>query len=128
MAEGVGVIRAQRAALAAWLALVATGGGGGLRAHAAARAGCRPLVAAGWGGWRVESAPPAEVVRNPDVHAVRVIKRDKSKVEIYDPSLQGDSIVGHPTDRAIAKLVMPISQVQTIATRHTSFGKTVRAA
>jgi PBP1b-binding outer membrane lipoprotein LpoB len=105
MAEGVGVIRAQRAALAAWLALMATG--------------CV--------GWRVESAPPAEVVRNPDVHAVRVIKRDKSKVEIYDPSLQGDSIVGHPTDRAIAKLVMPISQVQTIATRHTSFGKTVLA-
>jgi PBP1b-binding outer membrane lipoprotein LpoB len=105
MAEGAGVIRARRAALAAWLALMATG--------------CA--------GWRVETAPPAEVVRNPDVHAVRIIKLDKSKVELYDPSLQGDTIVGHPTERAIAKVVMPISQVQTIATRHTSFGKTILA-
>src|ERR1043166_5766130 len=92
MAEGGGVIRAQRAALAAWLALMATG--------------CV--------GWRVESAPPAEVVRNPDVHAVRVIKRDKSKVEIYDPSLQGDSIVGNAPAPANTSLGTAVLAVMTI--------------
>jgi len=97
--------RARRVGAAAWLALMTTG--------------CA--------GWRVESASPREVLRNPDVHAVRIIKPDRTKVEIYDPAIQGDSITGHPTQRAVARMMLPLSSVQTIATRHTSIGKTLLA-
>jgi hypothetical protein len=68
---------------------------------------------------------PRELLATKEVTAVRVTRADKSKVEIYDPVLQGDSIIGHPTKLAIARLVMPLSQVQTIATRQPSLGKTV---
>jgi len=83
------------------------------------------LASSGCLAWRVESVPPKELLRHPGVEAVRVTRADKSKVEIWDPVLQGDSIVGHPTERAIARLVMPLSQVETIAVRKKSFGRTV---
>lgn len=78
-------------------------------------------------GWRVVSTPPRELLKDRQLEAVRVTRADKSKVEIYNPKIEGDSIVGHPTDRAIARLVMPLSQVQTIATPHRSIGKTMLA-
>jgi hypothetical protein len=59
------------------------------------------------------------------VPAVRVTRADKSRVEIWGPVIQGDSIIGHPSQTAIARLVMPLSQVSTIATRRTSVGKTL---
>src|ERR1041384_1633245 len=90
------------------------------RARRAGAAAWLTLMASGCVGWHVESASPREVLRNPDVRAIRVNRPDRTKVYIYDPSIQGDSIVGHPTDRAIARLVLPLSQVQTIATKHTS--------
>jgi hypothetical protein len=99
------VVQARRALATGWLALAATG--------------CA--------AWRVESVPPQELLKDPEVHAVRITRADKSKVELYYPSIKGDSIVGHPTEAAIARVVMPLSQVQTIATKHTSMGKTLLA-
>ena len=75
--------------------------------------------------WQTQTVAPRELLRTPGIEAVRVTRADKSKVEIWDPALQGDSIVGHPTERAIARLVMPLSQVETIAVRKKSFGRTV---
>ncbi len=83
------------------------------------------LASSGCLAWRVESVPPKELLKNPGVEAVRVTRADKSKVEIWDPVLKGDSIVGHPTERAIARLVMPLSQVESIAVRKKSFGRTL---
>ena len=97
------------------------------RARRAGAAAWLTLMASGCVGWHVETASPREVLRNPNVRAIRVNRPDRSKVYIYDPSIQGDSIIGHPTNRAIARLVMPLSQVQTIATKHTSVGKTFLA-
>jgi hypothetical protein len=77
--------------------------------------------------WRVQPVPPKQLLQDKSIEAVRVTRADKSKVEIYNPVIQGDSIVGHPTDRAIARLVMPISQVETIATRYKSVTKTMLA-
>lgn len=96
-------LRARRVAVTAWLALSTSG-----------------CVA-----WRVESVPPRELLKDPEVHAVRVIRPDKSRVEIYDPSIVGDSISGHPTARAVGRLYVPLSHVQTIESQHRSFGKTV---
>ena len=83
------------------------------------------LTSAGCTGWQTTSVVPRELLATGGVPSVRVTRHDKSKVEIYNPVLKGDSIIGHPTDRAIARLVMPLSQVNTIATRHTSLSRTL---
>ena len=75
--------------------------------------------------WQVESVTPRELLRDPKIEAVRVTRSDKSKVEIYDPAIQGDSIVGHPTERAIARIVMPLRDVEAIATKQRSIGRTL---
>ncbi len=84
-------------------------------------------LSAGCVGWRVQQVPPKELLKDKSIEAVRVTRADQSKVEIYNPVIQGDSIIGHPTNRAIARLVMPISQVQTIATPYKSVPKTMLA-
>jgi hypothetical protein len=90
-----------------------------------ALAGLVALSATGCMGWRVQQVSPRELLKDRSVDAVRVTRADKSKVEIYNPRIEGDSIIGNPTDRAIARLVMPLSQVETISTRHKSIGKTL---
>lgn len=97
-------------------------------ARRAVLAGWLAISASGCLGWRLESVPPRELLTKSNYEAVRVTRADdKSKVEIWNPRLVGDSIIGHPTDRAIARLVMPLSQVQTISTPHKSIGKTTLA-
>jgi hypothetical protein len=83
------------------------------------------LSASGCMAWRVDQVSPRELLSDRSIDAVRVTRADKSKVEIWNPSIQGDSIIGHPTNRAIARLVMPLSQVTSIATRHQSVGRTL---
>ena len=75
--------------------------------------------------WRIESVPPREVIQR-GVSAVRITSTDSAgtKVDIYDPTLVGDSISGHPTKLAVARVYVPLSHVRTIATQHKSVGKT----
>jgi hypothetical protein len=98
-----------------------------LRRAAAAAAAALAVGATGCVSWRVETVSPRELLRGKDVPAVRVSRPDRSKVELYDPQLAGDSIVGHPTDRAIARVAIPLAQIQTIETRHHSLGKSLLA-
>jgi hypothetical protein len=86
---------------------------------AAATSGCQ--------AWRVESVSPREVLSRPEVTAVRVTTTDtlRAAIEIYDPVLVGDSISGHPTQRAVARVFVPVRNVRTIATRRRHLGKTL---
>jgi hypothetical protein len=86
------------------------------------------LTSTGCVGWRAENATPRELLRGGEVNAVRIIKPDKTRVEMWSPTIVGDSITGHPTERAIARFTLPLSAVQSIETRHTSIGKTLLAA
>ena len=86
------------------------------------------LAGSGCAGWRAESVSPKELLRGGDVNAVRILKPDNSRVEMWSPAIVGDSITGHPTERAIARYTLPLSAVQSIETRHTSIGKTLLAA
>jgi len=90
---------------------------------------CLGLTAGGGGcvGWRTESVSPRELLRGEPLSAVRVTKPDQTRVEIWSPSLVGDSIAGHPTERAIARFYVPLSSVQMIQTRRTSIGRTLLA-
>ena len=83
------------------------------------------LSATGCQGWRTTPVAPRELLATKGILAVRVARLDKSKVEIYNPVILGDSIIGHPSQQAIARLVMPLSQVHTIAIRGTSIGRTL---
>ena len=94
-----------RLALAAWLAL--------------ASSGCV--------GWRTESVSPRELLRGGQVQAIRITKTDKTMVEMWSPVVSGDSVAGHPTERAIARFAVPLSAVGMIESRHTSVGKTFLA-
>jgi hypothetical protein len=91
---------------------------------------CGMMILAGSGcvGWRTETVPPRELLQGGEVNAVRIQKPDRTRVEMWNPAIVGDSITGHPTERAIARFTIPLSAVQTIETRHTSIGKTLLAA
>jgi len=95
-----------------------------VRATRVAGAAWLTLVSSGCMAWRVETAPPREVLQRPEVEAVRIVRTDSATVEIYDPTLVGDTISGHPTKLAVARVTVPLSSVKTIATQHKSFGKT----
>ena len=95
-----------------------------VRATRVAVVGWLTLVTSGCMAWRVESAPPREVLQRPNLTAVKVVRTDSGSVEIYDPTLVGDTISGHPTKLAVARVTVPLSSVKTIATQHKSLGKT----
>ena len=96
-------VRARRMAAATWLVLASTG--------------CTV--------WKVDHVSPRELLKNPNVTAVRVTKPDSSKVELYDVKLSGDSLVGHPTPRAVLRVFVPLSRVQAIESKHKSIGRTL---
>jgi hypothetical protein len=84
------------------------------------------LSAGGCVGWKTESVPPQQLLRNGhEIPAVRVIRQNNAKVEIFDPVLAGDSIRGIPTARAIQRITVPLSDVRQIQSRRTSMGKTL---
>jgi hypothetical protein len=95
-------VQAGRVAVATWLA--------------AAASGCTV--------WKVESASPRQVMSNPKVTEVRILSTDSLKLEVYDAKLVGDSIYGHPSKQAVARIHVPLSHVRTISTLHKSVGRT----
>ncbi len=83
------------------------------------------LGASGCAGWSTTDVAPRELLRERgSVSAVRVVKRDSSRVELYDPVLVADSIRGATTQRAVARITVPLSDITEIAVRKTSLGKT----
>lgn len=75
--------------------------------------------------WKVDQVSPRELLKNPNVTAVRITRPDSSKVEIYDAAIAGDSIMGHPTPRAVVRIYVPLSRVKVIESRHKSIGRTL---
>jgi hypothetical protein len=84
------------------------------------------VSASGCVGWKTVSVPPQELLQSGhNVHAVRVTRQNKMQVELFDPVLVGDSIRGTPTERAIQRITVPLTDVRQIQSRHTSMGKTM---
>jgi hypothetical protein len=79
--------------------------------------------------WRVESVPPRELLQDRSIEAVRITSTDTlvPLMEIWDPAIAGDSITGHPSKLAVARVYVPLSKVKTIATQQKSVGKTTLA-
>jgi hypothetical protein len=79
-------------------------------------------------GWRVESTPPAKFVAETKPERIQVIRTDRTKIELYNPAVMGDSLKGFPTELAIRPTTVPLSEVGAVATRQFSAKKTLGLA
>lgn len=101
--ESMGAVRVRRALAAAWLAATLTG--------------CV--------SWKVREVTPERLLAEEEgLRAVRVTRSDGSLVELWTPQIENDRLIGNPTERAIARVSVPLRDVQYVAIRRTSFGKT----
>ena len=46
---------------------------------------------------------------------------------VYQPKIVGDTLTGHPTEFAIVRLAVPLTDVTAVATRYRHIGKTLLA-
>jgi hypothetical protein len=82
------------------------------------------LPLSGCKSWRVETGvSPAEFVARDHPERIQVRKTDKTTLELFNPSVVGDSLKGLPTELAIRPITIPVSDVSAVATRHFSLGK-----
>jgi hypothetical protein len=82
------------------------------------------LPLSGCKSWRVESGvSPAEFVAKEHPERIQVRRTDKTTMELFNPSVVGDSLKGLPTELAIRPVTLPLSDVASVATRHFSLGK-----
>ena len=75
--------------------------------------------------WHVETGvTPAEFVQKERPERIQIRRSDKTTLELYSPSVVGDSLKGMPTELAIKPVLVPLSEVASVATRRFSMGKT----
>ena len=82
------------------------------------------VVASGCSAWQVRTAPVREVAAAP-VPRVRVTLRDDARVQLWDPRVEGDSLVGHLTDDT-TRTAFAIADVATVETWEPSPAKTAQ--
>lgn len=83
------------------------------------------VALAGCYGYRVETTPPAEFVAAARPDRIELTRTDRTKVELFNPAVVGDSIRGLPTEKAIRPIMVPLSEVVTVGTRQFSWKKTL---
>ena len=82
------------------------------------------LPLSGCKSWRVEtSVSPAEFVAKEHPERIQVRRTDKTTMDLFNPTVVGDSLKGLPTELAIRPVTVPLSDVASVATRHFSLGK-----
>lgn len=74
--------------------------------------------------WHVETAPLAQVLEERRPEVIRVTRGDDQKVPVYNPTVEGTSLRGLPTEQAITPISIPLREIQTVATKRFSLGKT----
>ena len=76
--------------------------------------------------WRVASVTPAKLVAEEQPARVRVTRSDGTRVVLYQPSVQGDSLVGrHAPGVASPDRAVALADVTAVARRRGDTGKTV---
>jgi hypothetical protein len=83
------------------------------------------LTLAGCYGYRVETTPAAEYVVAARPDRIELTRTDRTKVEVFNPAVVGDSIRGLPTEKAIRPIMVPLSEVVSVGTRQFSWKKTL---
>lgn len=110
------------------------------RRHQGIRAMLATLLAlqAGCSSWRVQPVAPATLLAEHPPSRVRLTLTDGSKVELHDPRLANDTVVGmkhatnsRPEDRTALKpqaadtVTVALAQVDSVAVRKGDAGKSV---
>lgn len=73
--------------------------------------------------WRIETAPPAELVTGPKpVGSLRVTRQNGERIMVTSPRVMSDTLVGFNNGNTVG---VPLGDVRELATRHTSTGKTL---
>ena len=74
--------------------------------------------------WHVETAPLAQVLEEQQPEVIRVTRGDDQRVPVYNPTVDGTNLRGLPTEQAITPISIPLRDIQSVATRRFSLGKT----
>ncbi len=86
------------------------------------------IFVVGCQGWRVESVPPADFVTRERPDRVLVTRTDRTRIQLYTPTVVGDSLRGFPSEKAINSITVPLDEAATVSTRHFSLKKTLGLA
>jgi hypothetical protein len=74
--------------------------------------------------WRAEGVAPSAVITEKKPSSVRITKTDSSRVEMYNPAISGDSLVGTtlgPGGQSHVPYAVPLSDVAYVSTGHTNY-------
>jgi len=87
------------------------------------------LAHLGCTSWRVQTAPPAEVLARRQGGETRILLADSTTITLRDPQMQRDSIVGYALQGAYAsrsdrRRAIPLDSILQMETRVPSWGKT----
>jgi hypothetical protein len=77
--------------------------------------------------WHPASVGPVELLRTKAPEVIQVTRADSSKVALFQPRIVNDTLIGHPTEEAIQRLMIPLSDVRGVATQYRHIGKTLLA-
>jgi hypothetical protein len=82
-----------------------------------------PLLLAGCGTWRAQNGPPSEVVPANTASRLRIVRHDRSTLELREARVVGDSIVGQAGDPPV-RVAVALADVERIDARRTSAART----
>jgi hypothetical protein len=75
--------------------------------------------------WRLETLSPADVIRTERPTALRVERQDGHREVLYQPQVQGDSLMGRRAeDDKMSNRALALMDVKHVATRHVNPGRT----
>lgn len=80
---------------------------------------------AGCTSYRVETRPLPQLLDAEQPGVVRVTLGDDRVMELFQPSVTGDSLRGHPTSTAVRRLSFPLTAVQSYSVRRFNLGKSL---
>lgn len=85
------------------------------------------VTASGCVGWRRQNMSPAEVLADPKVEVIRVVTSNQTPVIVYQPRVVNDTLSGLPTEMAVQRVNIAVSDIAEVATRYRHIGKTLLA-
>jgi hypothetical protein len=83
-------------------------------------------------GWSTQQKPPAQVLTEKSYDRARVTSNDGRRVEVYQPRVVGDTLVGftsQPSEKKEPKAIaIPVSDIRYVEVQKVSAGKTILLA
>lgn len=75
--------------------------------------------------WRVGTPTPSAFVEREHPQRARVTRTDGTQVMVNEPTVAGDTLVGTLANHDATRVTIPLAEVQSVAVRKFSTGKTL---